>query len=161
MRPYSSLVGMESTYLMSQVLMLGHPAMGLITTLRGAHCHWQPANHWSWRCWQLGALYVGTLSLGGGLSQLAEISANDVNVYYVASLNPWLNDGSYALSGGGELLPIQGFGDQAALLQGANLVSLPEPTSLGLLSFAALPMLRRRLRLKRSVYIVQIQHALP
>ena len=84
-----------------------------------------------------GGLYVGTLDLADGLSQLADIKAQGVDVFYDAALNAWLGGGTYGLSGGGELLPITGDGETTAF---ALQASVPEPGTLAATSifFASL-----------------------
>jgi hypothetical protein len=72
-----------------------------------------------------GALYVGTLDLPGGLSQL---TSNGLNIYYDANAagNAWLQRGTFALAGGGFATPV------------------PEPAGLILLATGSALLLRRR-----------------
>jgi hypothetical protein len=53
------------------------------------------------------ALYLQTLSLPGGIAELGSIESDGVNIYYdpTLSADEYLADGTYALSGGGFLLP--------------------------------------------------------
>jgi hypothetical protein len=55
-----------------------------------------------------GALYVGNLNLSDGLSEIASITANGIDLYYDPSnpANGYLGDQSYALAGGGTLAPV-------------------------------------------------------
>ncbi len=83
-----------------------------------------------------GALYVGTLALGGGLAQLANIHGNGINLYYDPAMagNAYLLDQTYALAGGGQLLPASAF------------ASVPEPATIGMLCLGAVTLIRRRRR---------------
>lgn len=54
------------------------------------------------------ALYVGALVLGSGTSQVSSITGNGHNIYYdvLNPMNNYLGSGTYALSGGGSILPV-------------------------------------------------------
>lgn len=55
-----------------------------------------------------GAVYVGNLDLSGGISQIAFITGNGIDLYYDPSnlANAYLGDQSYPLAGGGTLAPV-------------------------------------------------------
>ncbi|HSZ55716.1 MAG TPA: hypothetical protein VK797_08655, partial [Tepidisphaeraceae bacterium] len=54
------------------------------------------------------ALYVGALALADGVGQISSIAGNGANVYYdpANQANAYLNDQTYALSGGGAIAPV-------------------------------------------------------
>lgn len=81
-----------------------------------------------------GALYVGTLLLAGGVSQIADIGGNGLDIYYDPATvgNAYLRDQVYALTGGGFLEPTLHFS------------SVPEPGAAMLLAVGAATLLRRR-----------------
>ncbi|HSZ54065.1 MAG TPA: choice-of-anchor tandem repeat NxxGxxAF-containing protein [Tepidisphaeraceae bacterium] len=74
------------------------------------------------------ALYVGTLALADGLSQIASIQGDGLKIYYDPGQpgNVYLSDGTYALAGGGTLAPV------------------PEPWGVAATVAAALILRRRR-----------------
>lgn len=78
------------------------------------------------------ALYLTSLSLAGGTSQLASIQSNGLKIYYNpnTSTDAYLLGKTYSLTGGGSLVPLP--------------LSVPEPASLALLTLAAPTLLRRR-----------------
>jgi len=81
-------------------------------------------NNFSWNTLELGvgesltlesgtngsdsALYTSALVLDGGVSQISSITGNGNNIYYNASnpANAYLANGTYALSGGGQISPV-------------------------------------------------------
>jgi len=77
-----------------------------------------------------GAIYVTTLILEGGLSQIGSITGNGLSIYYdpAAPDNEYLDAGTFALTGGGQIAPV------------------PEPASAALivLGLGALVIRRRR-----------------
>jgi hypothetical protein len=80
-----------------------------------------------------GAMYVSVVSLADGLSQIASISGNGLNIYYDPSLadNAYLAGASYALASGGQLIPV------------------PEPSALAMLGTCAAGLLAWAWRGKR------------
>ncbi|HSZ54408.1 MAG TPA: hypothetical protein VK797_02020 [Tepidisphaeraceae bacterium] len=56
----------------------------------------------------ISALYVDALALADGVKQISSISGDGVNLYYDPSnpANAYLNDQTYALSGGGAIAPV-------------------------------------------------------
>ncbi len=80
-----------------------------------------------------GAFYTYALTLGGGISQISNITGDGVNIYYdpANSSNAYLGDKTYALTGGGEIAPV------------------PEPAPLALLICAGAGMLLCRRESKR------------
>ena len=77
-------------------------------------------------------IYVETLELDGGLSQISSITGNGANIYYdpAQTGNAYLNDGTYSLQGGGSISPV------------------PEPSTWAMLvgGFGSLLVLRKRRR---------------
>jgi uncharacterized membrane protein len=55
-----------------------------------------------------GALYTRGLVLEGGLAQIASITGNGFNIYYdpTAPANAYLGDNTFALAGGGSIIPV-------------------------------------------------------
>ena len=72
-----------------------------------------------------GAFYTQELLLAGGVSQIADITGNGVNIYYdpTNSANAYLGDRTYSLTNGGEIAPV------------------PEPATVALLAIASAGML--------------------
>jgi hypothetical protein len=92
-------------------------------------------------------LYIGQLDLADGLAQLQDLTADGVDVYYDAALNPLLGNKNYSL-GGGELIPVDGSGGAVGA---AFATAVPEPGSLSLLAICSVVLLsRRRTRLGNS-----------
>jgi len=80
-----------------------------------------------------GAIYVTTLILEGGLSQIGSITDNGFSIYYdpASSDNEYLGARTFPLTGGGQIAPV------------------PEPATLSLIALGGLALIRRR---KRGVF---------
>jgi len=76
-------------------------AVGILELESGGSLSLQPTSADS-------AIYVETLQLDGGLNQVSSIAGNGANIYYDPAnpSNGYLQDQSYALSGGGEIAPV-------------------------------------------------------
>jgi len=77
-----------------------------------------------------GAMYVTSLVLEGGLSQISSIADNGFSIYYdpASSDNDYLGAQTFPLPGGGQIAPV------------------PEPATLSLIALGGLVVLRRRRR---------------